>query len=340
MTDDVFLSAILAEPGDDLPRLAYADWLEEKGDPRGEFIHVQCRLARLGESDPHHPRLKEREQELLDSYEADWLGELAPLAKRSTFRRGFLDEVALEPGAFLAYTLPRCPPTVRRVLVGLEGYWAEQRLVEYLPESVAYENLCFPIGERGRALFLAMEQPEDTDLIQKLNFILNRDIAPVPATAAQIVDAIVRHYGATETETVDSILVDFSFVGPPGPLEPTYAGEPGGSFTNLLLRRAIRSGATRIRLEPSASGVEVFFRVLGHPVQFDTIPWQLAPLVVAHLRERCGLPSEGGEIQHGRFGTRVNNLLSRFDVHIVPTSGGPRVVLDVDTSYDPAAPPS
>lgn len=33
-----FLWAILASPDSDLPRLQYADWLKEQGDPRGEFI--------------------------------------------------------------------------------------------------------------------------------------------------------------------------------------------------------------------------------------------------------------------------------------------------------------
>src|SRR5262249_36968134 len=33
-----FLDAILEAPEDDAVRLIYADWLEEQGDPRGEFI--------------------------------------------------------------------------------------------------------------------------------------------------------------------------------------------------------------------------------------------------------------------------------------------------------------
>jgi uncharacterized protein (TIGR02996 family) len=46
---DVLLQAILAEPADDLVRLAYADWLDEVGDEaersRAEFIRVQVELA-------------------------------------------------------------------------------------------------------------------------------------------------------------------------------------------------------------------------------------------------------------------------------------------------------
>jgi uncharacterized protein (TIGR02996 family) len=43
---DELLRAILAAPEEDAPRLAYADWLTQQGDPFGDFIRVQCRLAR------------------------------------------------------------------------------------------------------------------------------------------------------------------------------------------------------------------------------------------------------------------------------------------------------
>ena len=43
------LDAVRDDPDDDLPRLAYADWLMEQPSEaeqgRGEFIQLQCRLA-------------------------------------------------------------------------------------------------------------------------------------------------------------------------------------------------------------------------------------------------------------------------------------------------------
>ena len=46
-TGDALLADILASPDDDTPRLVYADWLMDNGDPlRGEFIALQCQLAR------------------------------------------------------------------------------------------------------------------------------------------------------------------------------------------------------------------------------------------------------------------------------------------------------
>ena len=64
--EDGFLSSILADPDDDVPRLVYADWLEDHGEPRrAAFIRAQCRLARLDEDDPGRPSLVREEAEYL-----------------------------------------------------------------------------------------------------------------------------------------------------------------------------------------------------------------------------------------------------------------------------------
>jgi uncharacterized protein (TIGR02996 family) len=44
MEEEAFLRAIAANPVDDGTRLVYADWLEERGDPRAEYIRLRLRL--------------------------------------------------------------------------------------------------------------------------------------------------------------------------------------------------------------------------------------------------------------------------------------------------------
>jgi uncharacterized protein (TIGR02996 family) len=68
-----FLQAIRESPDDDTPRLVFADWLSERGNVRGEFIRVQCELARMAEDDPGRPALAEREKELLAAHQREWL---------------------------------------------------------------------------------------------------------------------------------------------------------------------------------------------------------------------------------------------------------------------------
>ena len=92
---DAFLAAILAEPDDDAPRLIYADWLEERGDPRGAFIRVQCALERLDPADPRRPDLEDEARSLLDRHEEEWTAPLHGVASGWRFRRGFVAEATL-----------------------------------------------------------------------------------------------------------------------------------------------------------------------------------------------------------------------------------------------------
>ena len=78
MTGDDLLRSILLTPEDDLPRLVYADFLEEQGETeRAEFIRVQIELARMGNpfseaDDSRHDILRRRERKLLKKNWARW----------------------------------------------------------------------------------------------------------------------------------------------------------------------------------------------------------------------------------------------------------------------------
>jgi uncharacterized protein (TIGR02996 family) len=121
---DAFLQTIIENPDDDAPRLVYADWLEENGEPeRAEFIRVQCTLRHLAKQDTSRARpLAEREKELLDRHKAEWRPRIPALrrALRVTFRRGFVERVTVEARSFVAGAdeLFRLAP-IRRVRL----YW-------------------------------------------------------------------------------------------------------------------------------------------------------------------------------------------------------------------------
>jgi uncharacterized protein (TIGR02996 family) len=102
------LEAALVENPDDLAtHSAYADYLMEQGDPRGEFIQVQLLLE-----DPNRPaqertRLRQREAELLRQHGRQWLGDLGRFLVGDwsgpdkpyhyQFVRGWLDFVRVLP---------------------------------------------------------------------------------------------------------------------------------------------------------------------------------------------------------------------------------------------------
>src|SRR5438046_2179086 len=100
--EQAFFDRIRDEPSDDAPRLIYADWLDENGQPeRAEFIRIQCALDRLPDDDPSRPELRERERQLSEAHESQWTGEISSLANVEGFRRGVIDSVSLDPNQFL-----------------------------------------------------------------------------------------------------------------------------------------------------------------------------------------------------------------------------------------------
>jgi uncharacterized protein (TIGR02996 family) len=94
--DDGFLAAILEHPDDDLARLVYADWLEERGaSARAEFIRIQVELAAQTATGPRRRALKDREARLEDEHHRLWRAGLPRLPGMSwrAFHRGFPADV-------------------------------------------------------------------------------------------------------------------------------------------------------------------------------------------------------------------------------------------------------
>src|SRR5438067_11288298 len=100
MTDEEALwAAICDHPDEDTPRLAYADFLDERGrEPdvaRAEISRLQVERAGLDPASPRAAELRAREIHLLWEWEKSWRAEHpADVCRWCLFRRGFLIRVA------------------------------------------------------------------------------------------------------------------------------------------------------------------------------------------------------------------------------------------------------
>jgi uncharacterized protein (TIGR02996 family) len=93
-TEAALLRACAAHPDEDVPRLAYADCVDERGGPgasaRAEFVRVQVRAARLPFDDPETTALHLRADELLKACrDAGWADAPAGVYATGNYRRGF-----------------------------------------------------------------------------------------------------------------------------------------------------------------------------------------------------------------------------------------------------------
>ncbi len=78
---EAFLRDIAAHHDEDAPRLVYADWLEEQGDPqslaRAAYLRLNVELRRVHRYDERRRELAARLKGLRASLAADWLALLA-----------------------------------------------------------------------------------------------------------------------------------------------------------------------------------------------------------------------------------------------------------------------
>ena len=94
-TRDALEAALIANPDDVVRHAAYADYLLEQGDPRGEYVRLQ-----LAAEDRNQPRdkLLKYDQAMLElrlRHEQEWLGELWGFMLRPSHARSVAE--SMEP---------------------------------------------------------------------------------------------------------------------------------------------------------------------------------------------------------------------------------------------------
>lgn len=165
---DAFVQSIAESLYDDTPRLIYADWLDDNGDPeRAEFIRVQCELEPLRDryEIDRATQLHRREDELLLLHHEQWLGPAFqdacyPYSWRQDglsiqFRRGFVDTVLLPVRTFLSLgmTLRHLYPAIRRVvLFRVNGYGERLAASEALIGLTELELACWYSDDDAKAI--------------------------------------------------------------------------------------------------------------------------------------------------------------------------------------------
>lgn len=194
---EAFVRAILRQPDDTTARLVFADWLDERGGPSNE-AWARFLRARVGANGL-----------CAGTVECDQLvREAADAARHIGVRLTVYATRFADDPAPLFQFLPPENFTVR-----LGDIEIRRSVVEWLPESVARENVVLPLHVRGRSLLVAAAEPRDRETVEKLEFILNAEVTAVRAELDDAVAAINRHYGQVETESVDCVLYESPLVG-------------------------------------------------------------------------------------------------------------------------------
>lgn len=122
-------------------------------------------------------------------------------------------------------------------------------VIELVPGALAGENCVVPVALEGDTLTVVGVSPDDIGLLDKLRFILNKNVRMIPGPEAAVLAAIRRYYGSAEVELADRMLAelpDTSIALAATRPAPAAGACPPGGMPAAAVRRT-RGGAVRAK---------------------------------------------------------------------------------------------
>ncbi len=281
---------------------------------------------------------------------ADWLQKLVKQGLISTDQLAEAEDMAANMGIGVPDALVRLGYVSGIVVaraqaeaygydfINLDGREISPTVIELVPESVARENMVIPLSLEDDSLLVAISDPMAVEVLDKLRFILNRDIKVAIAPVDAIQTAINRHYGQSETESVDSMLQEFTETAID--FTETEAAEamvaddddsaPVIRLVNLVMSEAVSMRASDIHVEPFADRVRIRYRVDGELIERDSPPRRLLGAIVSRIKIMARMDiAEKRRPQDGRIKARIAGREFDMRVSILPTQHGQAIVLRI-----------
>ena len=223
--------------------------------------------------------------------------------------------------------------------VYLEDLNIPPNIIEMVPESVARENSIIPLSADESALTIVTSKPDDFELSDKLQFILNRRIKFAVASKDAIVDAISRHYGASGGDNAKAMLQEFTdtqidFTETDEDEEdsgsPEDPNSPVVKLVHLIISEAVQSRASDIHIEPFEDRVRIRYRIDGVLVERNSPPRRMLGAILSRIKILSKLDiAERRRTQDGRIKVTLGEKELDLRVSVIPTNHGQSVVMRI-----------
>jgi type II secretion system protein E len=192
-----------------------------------------------------------------------------------------------------------------------------------------------PVALEETGLVIAVSDPLDTDSIDSLRFLLQRELEPVCSSADMVREALIKYYG-TADEAADVIQekmgqdLDLELEISSGVVSDVDESDvPVIRLVSMLIIEAHRAGASDIHLEPLDKKFRVRFRIDGVLQEMQSPSKRLQSAIVSRLKIMTGSMSiaERRLPQDGRIRVRINKKALDLRVSTIPTNHGESVVM-------------
>ena len=230
--------------------------------------------------------------------------------------------------------------------VNIDEAQVSQDVVQLIPEALAVEQNILPLFLQNKTLYLAMENPLDINVIQRVEFLAGTQVKPVIALSSHLAEVIRRHYdveeyvgnmlanmtdhGEVSVERVTDSMDVVEGAEDLGDLRELSEGSQTVKLVNMLIADGIKKRATDIHIEPTLKNVSVRYRVDG--ILTGAIPilkWFQLPMT-SRIKVIAGMDiTEQRKPQDGRI--KVNYASRGVDIRVstLPSNFGEKVVLRI-----------
>ncbi|WP_165391514.1 GspE/PulE family protein [Fluviicoccus keumensis] len=200
-----------------------------------------------------------------------------------------------------------------------------------IPASFARKHLLFPLLKTDNRLIVAMADPSDNTVMEKLRFMTDLMVEVAVATPADILEAISSHYGQEEIdralENVELLMRD-----DPAAVDQKISDKvlerPVVQLVQNLITEAVVGRASDIHIRPRQKSVDIFFRIDGQLVRQRSFSRNLLSPIVTRLKIFGGMDiSEHRIPQDGRARIRFNNKEVDLRLSLMPGIYGEDVVI-------------
>ena len=209
-------------------------------------------------------------------------------------------------------------------------------VIELIPESVAKESCILPLGRDESGMRVVVSDPLDLQTIDNLRFILNSEVECSLAPRSAIQEAIGRYYGAEETESVYSMLQEFTDTNIQFRDEGAAAEDDGGAnapivrLVHLLISDAIKARASDIHVEPMVNRLRIRYRIDGVCQEQESPPKRLQAAVLQRIKIMSGMKLDEKRLpQDGRIAFRQGGKDLDLRVSSLPSNHGEAIVMRI-----------
>lgn len=203
----------------------------------------------------------------------------------------------------------------------------DESLINLLPEDLMRSKHFVPFGKEGDSLLLAMADPRDSLLIDKIKMATNADIVPHLADARDI-EKILSKYLTQPTAPV--IATDLFSAESLNELQSLVESESTVKMVTKVIEGAVNARATDIHLEPQEDTLRIRYRIDGMLYDFMTMPKERSIPLISRLKVLAGMDiSERRRPQDGHISMQVDSREIDLRLATLPTVLGEKIVLRV-----------